>query len=332
MRTTCCTPSVRYPASRSVIHDERQLDRSAASRSGASGPAVSVVVATYNRRALLMEALDCVRSQTHRDFELLVVDDGSTDGTADAVEERFSGDPRVRVRRKENGGTASARNAGIAAARAPWTAFIDSDDLWEPGYLASQLAALAAQPRADMVVGDVTYVNQPRTALSMFADSDFHAPTSLEQMCAGAWALPSAMVVRTGILQAIGFTDNFSIIEDTEFLFRFHAGRHRCILNAERLVSWRRPEGESARSKSESGFEVEVEMLALLRANRRLSRDPEAVERRLFRRHRIVAWRLVRERRYREARPHLLAWSQAKPKRWRPRLYYLLSLASPRRS
>ncbi|HEX6909860.1 MAG TPA: glycosyltransferase [Longimicrobium sp.] len=101
-------------------------------------PAVSAVIPTYNRLPLLMEAVASVRAQTFADWELVVADDGSTDGSAEAVE--ALGDPRIRVLRLPHAGYAAAgRNAGLAAARGEWVAFLDSDDRWEPHKLAVQL-------------------------------------------------------------------------------------------------------------------------------------------------------------------------------------------------
>ena len=289
-------------------------------------PAISVVIPTYNRRKLVAEAVAAVLAQTREDFELIVVDDGSTDDTAAVLERQLKGEARARVLRQENGGTASARNRGIEAARAPWMAFLDSDDLWEPGYLASQLASLADHPGADLVVADATYVNQGRKAETLFGDPHFRAPTSLAAMCAGAWALPSAMVVRTEMARAVRFTNRYRIVEDTEFLLRCHAHGYRCILNPDRLVIWRRPDGEGAAAKSEAQLALRSEMLALLEANRNLAPDPAAVGRDLYNRHRAIAKERIRQGLLGEARPHLRAWCRERPFRLRLRLYYLGSL------
>jgi glycosyltransferase involved in cell wall biosynthesis len=292
---------------------------------------VSVIIPTYNRCALVTQAIDCALAQERVELELIVVDDGSTDETYDVLKRRLDGEPRAHILRKKNGGTASARNLGIANARAVWTAFLDSDDLWEPHYLESQLAALDAQPWADLVVGNATYVNQGRKADSLFADPDFRPPSSLAAMCSGAWALPSAIVVRTGIARALGFTNRYRIIEDTEFLLRFHARGHHAILNADRLASWRRPQEPGAAAKTESRLAIETEMLDLLYANVHLAPDPQAAAHRYYNLHRWAAKRLVQEGRYGEARPHLRAWCRARPLRLRPRFYYLRSLLSPQR-
>lgn len=108
-------------------------------------PAVSVVIPTHDRRSLLSWTLGSVLAQHDTEFEVVVVDDASTDGTADWV--RDLGDPRVRiVRRPQAGGAAAARNAGLAEAAAPWVAFCDDDDLWAPAKLAQQMRALEADP------------------------------------------------------------------------------------------------------------------------------------------------------------------------------------------
>src|SRR5688500_16163655 len=104
-------------------------------------PAVSAVIPTYNRLPLLMQAVESVRAQTFGDWELVVADDGSTDGSAEAVE--GLGDPRIRVLRLPHTGNAGAvRNAGVAASGGEWLAFLDSDDVWLPQRLELQLAAV----------------------------------------------------------------------------------------------------------------------------------------------------------------------------------------------
>ena len=112
-------------------------------------PAVSVVIPAYNRAASIRTAIESVLAQSWRDLELIVVDDGSSDGTVEAV--RGIDDPRIRlVLHETNRGAAAARNTGIAEARAPWVAFQDSDDEWLPGKLEKQMARLTA-PGADFV-------------------------------------------------------------------------------------------------------------------------------------------------------------------------------------
>jgi glycosyltransferase involved in cell wall biosynthesis len=112
---------------------------------------VGCVVPAYNAEATLDETLRSVRTQTHRALEIIVVDDGSTDGTRAVVERHAADDARVRLLRQANAGVAAARNAGWQASRADLIAFIDADDLWAPTKIERQLAALqAAGPRAGL--------------------------------------------------------------------------------------------------------------------------------------------------------------------------------------
>ena len=113
-------------------------------------PAISVIVPVFNGERYLAEALESIVGQTRPPEEIIVVDDGSTDRTAE-VARRFP----VRLLRQANAGAAAARNAGAEAANADLLAFLDHDDLWVADKLERQMAALAADPALDMVFGHV---------------------------------------------------------------------------------------------------------------------------------------------------------------------------------
>lgn len=113
---------------------------------------VSVILPTYNRTDTLMMACDSVLAQSHRDLELIIVDDASSENIEEAVH-RLGDDRAYCVRRSTNGGASAARNTGLASATGEFIAFQDSDDLWLPGKLARQLALFETLP-AD--VGVVT--------------------------------------------------------------------------------------------------------------------------------------------------------------------------------
>lgn len=110
-----------------------------------TAPTVSVILPTFNRAATLDRSIESVLRQTYDDFELVVVDDGSTDDTGDVVD-RFD-DGRIRyLEHDENRGASAARNTGIAEARGEYVAFQDSDDEWHPEKLAKQMAAFRQAP------------------------------------------------------------------------------------------------------------------------------------------------------------------------------------------
>jgi len=116
-------------------------------------PAVSVIIPAYNAADFIAEAVQTVRAQTFRDYEIIVVDDGSSDGTADVVR-RLGGE--VRYHRQPNGGVASARNAGLELSRGDLVCFLDADDLWLPEKLARQTAFMAAHPDIGLLFADAT--------------------------------------------------------------------------------------------------------------------------------------------------------------------------------
>ena len=181
-------------------------------------PLVSVVIPTFNRPEATERAARSVLAQTHRALELLVVDDGSTDGTGERVARL--GDPRLRVVRQPNGGVARARNRGLGEARGAYIAFLDSDDEWRPDKLARQVAAMEAAPAR---VGFCSTGAEIRSAAgveirrggprgdafaALLVTNLVHAPTS----CG---------LIRREVFEAVGgFDPDLPAIEDWEWLQR----------------------------------------------------------------------------------------------------------------
>lgn len=125
---------------------------------------VSVIVPTYNRAQYLPRALNSVLAQTYRDYEVIVVDDGSTDETPQAMKP-FEG--RVTYVRQKNGGSASARNRGIEEAKGEYIAFLDSDDYWVADKLEAQVRILDAHPKVGIVYGRMPIVNEKGEKIGM---------------------------------------------------------------------------------------------------------------------------------------------------------------------
>src|SRR5690348_2692468 len=97
-------------------------------------PAVSIITPAYNASASLAETVESVLAQTFKNFELLIVDDGSTDRTLELARQLERGDDRIRLLSRTNAGSAAARNAAMRHARGGFFAFLDSDDVWKPGF------------------------------------------------------------------------------------------------------------------------------------------------------------------------------------------------------
>jgi glycosyltransferase involved in cell wall biosynthesis len=115
-----------------------------------SKPLISVVIPAFNAGKYLAEALDSVRAQTFSDYEILVIDDGSTDRTAE-IASSYDG---VLLLTQENRGEAAARNTGIRAARGKYVAFLDADDVWLPSKLEKQAANLVENPKTAWIYTD----------------------------------------------------------------------------------------------------------------------------------------------------------------------------------
>jgi len=183
-----------------------------------SHPLVSVIIPTCNRAALAPEAVASVLAQSFRDFELLVVDDASTDATAAALAPFGS---RIRLLRRESrGGVSAARNTGVAAARGEWLAFLDSDDLWLPEKLARQMAYLAEHRHLLLCQTEETWVrrgvrlNQPRTHRKT-GGRIFGA--SLERCLIS----PSAVLLHRGLFEKHGgFDEDLPAAEDYDLWLR----------------------------------------------------------------------------------------------------------------
>ncbi len=125
---------------------------------------VSVIIPTFDRRQTLRVAVESVLSQSHREVEVIVVDDGSSDGTRELMTQGFD-DPRVRYHFQANAGASSARNAGLDLATGPFIAFLDSDDAWAPWHLSLLLAGFDRYPDAGMIWTDTAFVDDQGTVV-----------------------------------------------------------------------------------------------------------------------------------------------------------------------
>lgn len=178
-------------------------------------PKVSVVIPTYNRRDLVQRAIQSVLDQTYRDFEIIVIDDGSTDGTRAAVEGR----ERVRYLRQTNGGPASARNLGIREAQGEFIAFLDSDDVWLPEFLTSQVDVLSRYPEVALVCARSSVGNKEAKDFPLrrkLITGDLYA-----RLYDRSFVRTPTVVVRKSCLDAVGcFNESYPWSEDHDLWLR----------------------------------------------------------------------------------------------------------------
>lgn len=160
---------------------------------------VSVVLPTWNRPALTLRAIDSVRAQTWDHWELLVIDDGSSDDTVDQLRAAAGDDPRIGLIERPHEGVCAARNAGLAAARGGYVAFLDSDNRWEPGFLEAMVTTMQADglPAA---FGTLEVRRPERTVWRC-------APTSRELLGVRNQIDTNVLVVRADVMAAVGGFD-----------------------------------------------------------------------------------------------------------------------------
>lgn len=187
-------------------------------------PETSVIIPTWNRRALIARAIDSVLAQTREIGEIIVVDDGSTDGTAGFLADRYG--ERVICVRQDNAGVSAARNRGLALARGRYLALLDSDDEWLPEKNERQVAFLDAHPGIGMVLCNVFRVDAAGSLIDVF-DRREQIP---EDGPALRWVLrdpalaPLSAMMRREVYETVGgFDEGLRTAEDLDFHLRVAA-------------------------------------------------------------------------------------------------------------
>jgi glycosyltransferase involved in cell wall biosynthesis len=223
-------------------------------------PAISVIIPTFNRAHFVGDAIRSILHQTFPDFELLVVDDGSTDGTADLV--RAIKDVRVKlISHDRNRGIPAARNTGLDHARGHFIAWLDSDDVSRPTRLEEQLHYLYRHPKIEMIgacAGKITPEGAHRTGIRV-------PPLTPEAV--SAWLLfrsafqQSSIMGRATTLKSFRYREEFPVCEDLDVFIRI-ASVHRSLNLPRILIDRRIHEGQSIRTHSEAVSDRSVALLA----------------------------------------------------------------------
>jgi glycosyltransferase involved in cell wall biosynthesis len=203
-------------------------------------PRVDVVIPVYNSAATVAESVESALGQTFTDFEIIAVDDGSTDTSAEVLS-RYGA--RIRVLAQSNRGLSAARNAGVRLGTAEYVAFLDADDIWESEMLERTVAALDRWPHSVLAYTDVTVVDSSGRPLNaaLVSNSLGRAP-QLEDLFVRLWPImPSAVVMRRGVFDAVGgFSEAFRGL-GYEDVFMWMRARElgEFVYLPESLVRWR---------------------------------------------------------------------------------------------
>jgi len=182
-------------------------------------PKISVIIPTYNRSGLVKDAIESVLQQSLTDFELLIVDDGSTDDTATVI--RDISDRRIKYFYKKNGGVSGARNFGLLKAKGEYIAFLDSDDLWPKDYLMTMLSHLESQEGYGAAY----------TRVLLLGDDDKTEPFAREERYISGWmtkcyfkigpcVMPSAVLLKRDVIEGFFFDEALKKGEDNDAFLR----------------------------------------------------------------------------------------------------------------
>jgi len=240
---------------------------------------VSVVIPTYNRARFVTRAVESVLAQTYADYEIIVVDDGSTDDTKEALRPYES---RIRSLCQENAGVSAARNTGISAARGEWIAFLDSDDEWLPEKLAVQMDCVSMHPEIVAHVTNAKIVLSGGEPLDLFTiqgrpdyglvESVIERP--LADLLTRQFFTPSLLVRRQTVLDLGGFDVTMSIYEDIDLMRRLAMEGPWGVSNRCLVLAFRRDE-PSEMNLSRQQRECPIRTCqSLVRSGTKLKADP----------------------------------------------------------
>lgn len=228
---------------------------------------LTIVIPTYNRSALLLEALGSVLAQPFTDYEIVVVDDGSSDDTPAVIERLVAAHTHVRYHRQANAGPGAARNTGIQLAAGEYIAFLDSDDLWFPWTLQTIADAIAQSGRAPVLQSSMVWIDSPadmaRTQLAPVRIQGW--PTLWDADCPIAGA--GNTIVQTDLLRRVGGFPTARIVgEDLDLMYRMGAERF-VLIEAPICFAYRR-HGNMTTGSARQWYDGGRFILGQLRAGR----------------------------------------------------------------
>ena len=230
-------------------------------------PLISVVIPVYNGEKTILETIESVLNQTFQDFELIVIDDGSTDQTAEIIN-RIQ-DSRIKIFSYSNAGLSASRNRGIAKARGEYISFIDADDLWTADKLESQLKALQENPQAAVAYSWTDCIDESgkflrRGGYISVTDHVYEKLLLVDFVEGGS----NALIRKHVFAEVGGFDESFNAVEDWDMWLRL-ASRYRFVTVASRQILYR----QSANSMSTNVLKMEAASLRII--EREFAKAPE---------------------------------------------------------
>jgi glycosyltransferase involved in cell wall biosynthesis len=245
-------------------------------------PSVSILTPAYNSAGFITETVESVLHQTWSDFELLIIDDSSTDDTVEVVRAAARGDARVKTFSSPHGGPANARNVGLQHAAGQCYALLDSDDVWEPQYLSEQLLLLHRHPEISIVSANVVSRGGPFDGMPFWPITWGTHELGTREPIERENAVSVFAVFRREVVERVGgFDSTYTGNEDYEFWLRAMNAGFRVLQNRALLGRYRRRPG----SVSSDDIRMLNGIIAVLESARqmrgRLEPERPAIDRRL---------------------------------------------------
>lgn len=213
----------RAPGTAGVVEQQLACSRQPGHFQNATDkPLVSVIMPVYNGADYIGRAIESVLAQDYPNFEIVIVDDGSTDNTRQVIQGYH--DERIRYFRQENSGVSSARNFGIRNAAGPYIMPLDADDMMAPAFITKHLREFEKHPDADLVYSDVLLIDEGGNPIRVIKEPEYRDRTHLirDLFRAGHPIVPFRLGIRRSVFDTIGFYDETLLVgEDYDMMRRF---------------------------------------------------------------------------------------------------------------
>jgi len=280
-------------------------------------PLISVIMSVHNHAAFVVDAVESVLKQTFADWELILINNGSTDRSPALIDELARRDPRVRPVHQEDIGLPAARNRGIGLARGPWIAYLDSDDVWFPNTLETYARYVAAHAQAQFVFGFAHRLRGAR--ITVLPGEHQHRPVGTKELFERMFLTPLTVCHRRELWEQAGrFDEALRWCDDYDLFLRMSLS---CVFEpVGRALGLRRRHDGNLSAPSGRSQQVEAEVLRRFAEGAgRAVLDERHVRRRLGRVYARAARRYLGERDYGQALA-LAQEAQALTPTWRNRM------------
>ncbi len=274
-------------------------------------PAITVLLPVYNSQQYLREAVQSVLNQTFKDFEFLIIDDGSTDSSPEIISDFARRDPRIRVVSRPNKGLTQTLNEGISLARAPLLARMDADDLCMPRRFEKQIAFLNSRPDCVLVGSRVLLIDPEAMPIREMCLEQHHLMIDEAHLHRG-WPVvhPAVMMRLAAVKQVGGYRDEFNTLEDLDLFLRLAEIGQLANL-PDTLLHYRQHFASVTHSKEQKQMEIRQAIYDQTRARRGLPPDvPPPNDRTRSRlkheQHFLWAWDALKAGNTKTARKHAL--------------------------